>query len=136
MHSPPEQSADPYPEHIEVRCHVDIVSGLSGNNFAWNIIDYGLPCSIEDRFIEDSEMLYTVDVELWPEPGHDNKRPPVEQVHRVVRTDIPRHALRFFDVPGTSDLHLSKTFRHWIGLPDEMLPEQWRVLKPEEEEEG
>ena len=131
-----EQSADPYPGHIEVRCHHDILApNPSSNEFTWETNDYGFPCSIIDRFIEDSEILYTVDVELWPETGYDNKRPEVEEVIRVLRTDIPRPALRFFDVTATSDLHLEKSFRHWIDLPDEMMPEQWRNVKLDDEDE-
>jgi SET domain len=50
------------------------------------------------------------------------------RVTRVLRTDLPRRAFRFFDKPGTTDIHLPGAFRHWIGIPDEMVPPQWKNL--------
>lgn len=129
-----EQEADPYPEHVQVRCHYDIVTGAA-SDFSWKTDDYGFACSVLDRFIEAGQLLYTVDVELWPEAGYNNKRPEVDKVRRVMKTDVPRHALRFFDVPGTSDLHLSSTFRHCIGLPNDMLPDLWRTVELDDEDD-
>ena len=130
-----EQAFDPYPDNIQVRCHYDVAFGSLPSDFRWHFDDYGYPCSIFDRFTEEGETLYTVDVEIWPEAGSNNVLPNVESVTRVLRTDIPRQALRFFDVPGTSDLHLSGTFRHWIGIPDDMLPDLWRNLEEEDYDE-
>lgn len=130
-----EQAIDPYPDHIQIRCHYDIATGFSPSNYHWKSGDYGFPCTISDRFVEEGTFLYTVDVQVWPEPGYDNKRPQPSTVRRILRTDIPRHALRFFDEPGTSNLNLSGTFRHWIALPDSMLPFQWRNLSEEDDEE-
>jgi len=134
-----EQVLDPYPEHIQVRCHYNTVSAgpsAPSDIFEWRIDYYGYPCTIVDRFIENGMLLYTVDVEMWPEPGYNNVLPPLTQVKRVLRTDIPREALRFFDVPGTSDLNMVATFRHFIELPDDMLPEQWKYTDDDEEEEA
>lgn len=126
------------PEHIEVRCHVDVPYGKSPQKFEWDANDYGLPCVIVDRFIESDTELYTVDVEVWPEPDEsttlDNQETP-ERILRVIRTDLPRHALRFFDVPGTTDLHLTDSFRHWIGLPGDMLPEGWKNVDPPDDDD-
>eukprot|EP00977_Amphora_coffeiformis_P000406 scaffold108_cov162-Amphora_coffeaeformis.AAC.17 len=82
-----------------------------------------------------SAWMYTLDVEMWPEAKYNNVLPPVKEVRRVLRTDIPREALRFFDVPGTSDLNTMGTFRHFIELPDDMLPDQWKDMADDEEEE-
>lgn len=42
---------------------------------------------------------------------------------------VPRTAIVFFDHMYSNDQFLRHTFRHEIGLPDEMVPEAWRDLK-------
>ena len=64
--------------------------------------------------------LYTVKCE-WDE-DEDNV------VTWFTRTDVPRSALRFFDMPYTTDLQQPTAFRHEIGIPDEIFPDRWRNL--------
>eukprot|EP00977_Amphora_coffeiformis_P003321 scaffold618_cov175-Amphora_coffeaeformis.AAC.3 len=55
-----EQVLDPYPDHIEVRCHYNAVSYNAAalgpepptDMFEWRSDDYGYPCTIVDRFNE------------------------------------------------------------------------------------
>jgi hypothetical protein len=43
--------------------------------------------------------------------------------------EVPRAAIRFFDLPYTTDLHLRKAFRHEIGLPDALMNDAWRTVE-------
>jgi hypothetical protein len=52
-----------------------------------------------------------------------------ETVTWLERTNVPRHAIRFFDRPGTTDLHLANAFRRAIQIPDHMFPQQWRNVE-------
>ena len=59
------------------------------------------------------------------------------EVHRhyhgppLVVKGVPRTAIVFFDRMYANDQYLRHTFRHEIGLPDEMVPDAWRDLKKE-----
>jgi hypothetical protein len=128
MRTRDEQVVDPYPSHLDIRCHVNVAAlqSSSPTDYPWTLADYGLPCTLLDRFSEDGQTLYTVEVEVRPEVGFDNLRPETTEVRLTTRTDLPREALRFFDVPGTSDLTRPNTFRRWISVPEELYPMQWR----------
>jgi hypothetical protein len=45
---------------------------------------------------------------------------------------IPRRAIEYFDQNYTSNQFLRSTFRHEIGLKDNLVPDAWRDLKREE----
>jgi SET domain len=119
-----EQKIDPYPDHLQLRCHEKLNSRIAPASVEWLIKDYGYPCRILDRFYENGEHFYTVMVELEHDykSGRNGNNP---KVMWVQRTDVPRSAINFFDKPFTSDLHLPNTFRHPIGIPEEMIPPQW-----------
>jgi hypothetical protein len=41
--------------------------------------------------------------------------------------DVPHTAIVFVDKPETGDQHLLNSFRHYIGIPDEIFPQgPWR----------
>jgi hypothetical protein len=44
----------------------------------------------------------------------------------VHRENVPRSAVAFFDKPGWTDIHLPNAFRHVIGIPDDIFPDQWK----------
>jgi len=44
---------------------------------------------------------------------------------KAVIRQVPRRAIEFFDDEYTSDLTLTRAFRHEIGLPDHLLPPAW-----------
>jgi hypothetical protein len=125
-----EQEFDPYPEHLEIRCHSFLLENDPVESFSWEPYEYGYSCEILDR--------YTLP---WPsrtsEPGEqatdDGFRYDV-RIHAVEddspifveRTEVVRSALAFFDATGTTDIHLPHAFRHPIGIPDDMVPDAWR----------
>jgi len=119
-----EQELDPYPDNLQIRCHTALVQAADSKaEYVWSQVDYGLPCIVVDRFVEEggsAHDLYTVKVE-WDE-DEDNV------VTWFTRTDVPRSALRFFDLPYTTDLQQPTAFRHEIGIPDEIFPDRWRNL--------
>jgi hypothetical protein len=109
------------PDHVQIRCHLDVLQGNSLSNYEWNSNDYGLRCNVVDRFLESGDILYTVDVEV----DMENRQTDADSVMHILRTDVPRRELRFFDVPGTSDLFMESNFREPIELPEDLLPEHW-----------
>ena len=74
------------------------------------------------------QFLYTVTLE-WAQDDDDDDG----LVTWLVRTEVPRSAVRFFDLPYTTNLHQPEAFRHAMGFPDDLFPERWRNLIDEEE---
>ena len=130
-----EQEIDPYPSNLQIRCHAKLltVSVVPHAIYHWGD-NCGLACRILDRFenfdlpLSSSRELYTVEMEL----ANDKQTQPNEEgeveVIWIQRTDVPRSAIRFYNLPYTTDLHLETAFRHSIAIPDELLPPQWRNL--------
>lgn len=135
-----EQVTDPYPANIVVRCHPSLGQktmkdllrfGLRYNNqkhmdslFPWceeenHTLNCGYPCTIKNRV--PTKHGFTYDVTITVEDSSGN-------VAHVERTNLPKEAIRFFDRPHTSDIYLKSTFRHAIGIPNEMVPPVWRDL--------
>ena len=146
-----EQQWDPYPENLQMRCHANLLlpqpkkvppRGPNSNNnnnntnntdsyYQWESNNYGEPCRVLDRFQEAGETWYTVQIELRYydyDDDNDNVDNDNNMVTWVEQTDVPRMAIRFFDLPGTTDIHLPNAFRHPIHIPDDMFPQQWRDL--------
>ena len=118
-----EQTFDPYPDYLEIRCHQGLMNAHGTIDFEWYTNDYGLPCFIKNRITENGTHFYTVDL-VW-EAGKDGR----ETEYRVERAGVPRQGIFFFNRPGTTDMHLSNAFRHPIGIPDDILPAGWRNVK-------
>lgn len=118
-----EQSAEPYPENLEIRCHNGLSNTHGRVDFEWHMTDYGFPCRIKSRLAKNETFIYTVDL-VW-QSGKDGKG----REHLVEREGVPRKSIRFFDRVATTDLHLPNAFRHPIGIPDDILPEGWKNVK-------
>jgi SET domain len=140
-----EQRYDPYPSHLQVRCHRVLLLYPAGNSqatYVWSNENYGIPCRIVDRFRDpdpfyndapsrdaaDPMELYTVLLE-WPEGSAD-------EIHEetsftwIQRTDVPRSAMKFFDLPYSNDMHMPiPPFRQPIHLSDDLFPSQWRNFR-------
>ena len=43
--------------------------------------------------------------------------------------DVPRRGMKFIDLPYQSDQNLKAAFRHEIGVPNHIWPENWKDLK-------
>lgn len=127
-----EAEKHPYPENVQIRCHSDMVDELESSwlrsdmEWEWGPVQYGFPCDIlfrQNATDTTSEYyavrLTTESVDRWIH---------IEEETRIFRR-VPRDAMRFFDKPQTTDMHLPYAFRQPIGLPDELLPDAWRDLR-------
>ena len=139
-----EQKLDPYPKNLQMRCHgallskrAKLSSSTSNIDYKWQGDDYGYACRILDRFIESdiNETLYTIQIELKADDDIEEADESIQElpfnsktVIWIERTDVPRSAIKYFDLPYSSDIHLSYSFRHEIQIPDTMMPEQWKNL--------
>jgi hypothetical protein len=133
-----EQEKNPYPVNVFTACYVgeldedSVKDGPLGTEYQWRYQKYlyrtsdpAYPCDVLERKNTDfsthqsvigGQELYTAKVyhaaeEAW-----------------IVR-NIPRRAIEFFDENYTSDLFNRNAFRHYIQLPDRMIPEAWKDIQ-------
>lgn len=138
-----EQRSHPYPDNLFTSCfyrfgdHKDEALAASNDHgettaFKWKM-SRGLfdfenlrPCSVlQHSKTPDGNDWYTVRIRnrygMAPE-----ERIPKGMMHIV--TLLPRNAIQFSDKIYTTDQHLENAFRHEIGIPDSLFPEQWMDL--------
>jgi hypothetical protein len=132
-----EQAEYPYVSNLMTSCFYDYQNKTSSSSGGITTIPWNMtrsvfewrnlrPCSIIQR--DDASSLYTVKMRnrqgLWKIP----------KMHLVSK--VPRQAIRFSDKLYTTDQHLPQSFRHWIGIPEEIFPDKWRDKKNDEKRES
>jgi hypothetical protein len=80
------------------------------------------PCSI----LQKTDKTYTV--RIHQSQFGDEQPWSTHSVPRIL-IEYPREAIHYIVKPRMSDQHLQGVFRHSIGIPDAMFPEQWKNLK-------
>jgi hypothetical protein len=88
--------------------------------------EYGRPCRVISRHddgLYDMVIQAVVNEETW-------------QMKEILRKNVPRRLIRWFDQPQTTDLHLHLAFRHSPGLPDELVSQEWRNIPETESTKG
>jgi hypothetical protein len=125
-----EQESNPYPDHLQIRAHgmLEVKEEIKEGMYYWGIIDYGLPAKVLERFVNGTEHYYTIQLgiisqEAKVDMGSRDREANVTWVHRY---KVPRSAIAFYDKPGRTDIHLPNAFRHVIGIPDDIFPDQWK----------
>ena len=140
-----EQKEHPYPRNLFTSCFYRYSDRTeeersiskkeqrkdSLTSFRWHLTKglYDLknlrPCRILKR-VEDKSERSVYAVRMLNRPGlDDNEIIPEDELHIV--THIPRSAIRFSDERGTTDQHLKNAFRHEIGLPEDLIPADWKL---------
>jgi len=92
--------------------------------------DFSFPCDILERekgvdleaAYDRKDSVFPLDVRYTALVQWDDGE------ESMLVENIPRPAIRFFDVPYSSDLSLRTVFRHEIHLPDDMVPSAWRDI--------
>ena len=125
---------DPYPKDVVVGCFLDTKEFPDGTQmthqvFGTEMNQFEAPIRYEDF---DSNNLFYVNV-------HDRIEAPGFFYNYTVRASIgpleydfadvhhvPHSVCTFFDREYTSDIHLKDAFRHFIGMPNSMIPSSWR----------
>ena len=105
------------------------------------------PCEIINRTTvmdssptgSSSTFSYFVEVQRWTSEDGDGLDMEYMDYMWPFKTtaiveNIQAGDIKFFNGPYSSDQHLPGTFRHHIGVPQDMWPEQWMYPKDEEEE--
>jgi hypothetical protein len=80
-------------------------------------------CRPSRRFAKDDDYLYTAELYQYVD------RPDHQQCYEVltgVLFAVPRDAFLFADMAYARDIHQPWSFRHPMGIPDEIMPELWK----------
>ena len=124
-----ELKENPYPDHVATHCFLSVkaeadhnveipLSWVEPSNGSVYTADHLYACQIQDRkAIKRGSYNYTVTT---------GKEFP------VTVTNVPHKAIIFMDMPETSDQFFKGSFRHVIGIPDDIFPKgAWRDLAKE-----
>jgi hypothetical protein len=60
-------------------------------------------------------------------PGPGGEQPWEKNGVPRLLTNYPRWSIHYFPKPYQSDQHLPSAFRHAIGMPEELVPQQWKT---------
>lgn len=130
-----EQEMDPYPGNVQTVCYYDGDAAVLEVDEEKNIVftswitEEDWPheclrmCIILDRYYdeESKEMLYRA--EMLPYEGAYDLCILEGGTH--IASDISWDGILIVDKPYTSDVFLEQAFRHEIGVPDGLYPQQW-----------
>lgn len=133
-----ERLSDPFPENVMTVCQYcpDEEDGHhhnENNGLKWNQANGTCfsPCSVTRREHHGDTVDYTALILNGPSVSSGAIHVPFLVSH------IPREAIKFVDRPGFSDQQMPNAFRHWIGLPEDMLPLAWTERStPQEDNVG
>ena len=122
-----EQKQHPYPPNAMTLCYISPeVWHLDGQKHDFRKIPLSridiresVPCEIIERKGSDSQDNYNYIVSIL-EPQTKEKK---------IVTDVPRPNIELTHRPYTRDHNLPNSFRHEIGIPDEIFPFHWLDLK-------
>jgi hypothetical protein len=126
-----EQRDDPYADNLLTVCSTANSDRDHPGKKSWKPYEFDWPeglvrCHILDRETKKGEESYTVALDVRRD-GDLDPATPREELY--IDKKVPKSAIGFADKPYTSDLHLRNAFRHTIGLPDHLVPEQWRTTE-------
>jgi len=145
MRTEQEQKEHPYASNLFTSCFYrysdrteeERITAVNNKNkdsltsFRWRLTKglYDLknlrPCRVLKR-MEDKSGRSVYAVRMLNRYGlTDGEIIPNGELHIV--THIPRAAIRFSDKIGTTDQHLENTFRHEIGISENLIPDEWKV---------
>jgi hypothetical protein len=124
----------PYPEDVLLACFLETVDRPDGTvmthqQYGWDITNFAAHATeaaydgtalckvtvLDRKHVPEFFYNYTV----WAHTGESDKD--IEEV-----MNVPHSACTFVDLPYTSDIHLPRAFRHYIGLPNSIFPKSWQ----------
>lgn len=114
-----EQRHSPYPKNLMTVCDTFTLNRPGNTVVEWKQNDEDWPSNVVDCEIlartNDNRGSYVYNVSLW-----------TKWDATYIDYNVRHEAISFVDRPYKSDQHLKNAFRHPIGLPAEMTPQQWR----------
>lgn len=134
-----ELDKDPYPENVRLKGFIVLKEGKQTGSTKEDAYEWGLGDD-EGHASFHHDQLRSVDIVERRQVEGSNQMAPyvylvksISNKKREVFIDyVPHEVIVFVDAPGTSDQFFNDSFRHYIGIPDEIFPQGWRNARGEE----
>lgn len=110
-------------DEYDAEAEVEAVYWTSENEYCLR------PCKIVERQVVKDKAFYTVVVEEITNKFSPEYCDLSHERQNVLRT--PARAITLVDKEYTTDQHLKTSFRHEIGVPEDLYPEDWMWEDPE-----
>lgn len=110
-----ELEGNPYPPNLVTMCEESF--SQVGDNYVWTPVLRSLStriyCNVLDRDEgDDGTTYYTVEMVL-------------QSGEKVQVQDVPHEQVYLYDRAFSQDWHLKGAFRHFIAIPDDIMPQAW-----------
>jgi hypothetical protein len=144
-----EQKSNPYPDNVQTACYFSHTANTVYHDYKddddddnstsmwvkWNEINHHCLrwCSILERIEvgdddddDDDRRLVYYDALLLPPDSNLDEECLLPENEKIYVMEIPSDAVTLVDQPLSRDQYISNAFRHYIQLPDDILPSAWR----------
>lgn len=134
-----ELEDNPYPENVRLAAFIVLKGHKQTGATKENAHEWGFDDD-QGHASFHHDQLRTVEIAERRQVEDSNKVAPyvylvksISNREREVYVDnVPHEAIVFVDAPGTSDQFFNDSFRHFIGIPDDIFPKDWRNTRREE----
>jgi SET domain len=116
-----EQSENPYPPNLVTLCYPAYIWNAERNAYLYMSLERNYTDRVRCKILERREHLKEPDVhpEVYTVELQKSDGP-------VVVLNVPRDGIYLTDRAMSQDWHLPNTFRHYIGIPDDIFPPKWK----------
>jgi hypothetical protein len=127
----PTKDDEPYPDNVMIKCFLMVEKPPEGEPLVdsegrkirvWADAEDGKPNIISDNLF-DCEIVSSNESQegFMYEVSWSNGK------DTTIVKEVPHKAIVFLDKPETGDQHSLNSFRHYIGIPDDIFPQgPWR----------
>lgn len=124
-----EAEKDPYPQNVTTACFLAVKKGDSAEGTMEDPKSWDKPIGSVTEVIYLCALNDRVEVEEGTTSMPYNYTVTMGKEKKVTLKNVPHEAIIFLDKPETSDQFTRNSFRHPIGIPDEIFPiGPWRNL--------
>jgi hypothetical protein len=128
-----EQSFDPYPQNLQTVCYYMATESMEGKtevDFTPDNYNCLRPCTVTKRSEDETGAVeYTATIF----PIANNMVNPYclhIPMEGIPVNKLPVYTVRLMDAHYTTDQHMRQSFRHEIGVPEDLYPARWMRADP------
>jgi hypothetical protein len=135
---------EPYPDNVMIKCFLMVKKPENGIDTeestghkirVWSESESGKTNLVSDNLF-DCTIVKRYDID--PALPTNNTMYDIawsSGTSTTIVKNVPHKAIIFLDKPGTGDQHEPLSFRHWVGIPDDVFPKgPWRNMQTSEDD--
>jgi len=131
------------PSYIRSRCWVHHENLASEDDEGWYdwvknevlLLDNTLPCTVVEAVYNDDgekesfRVVAMQEVKKGDDSEPTRRKETAKEFKKLKLKNVPWDAITFTENPYVGNQYLRRSFRHEIGLPDDIFPEAWKDLR-------